>query len=351
MTTPRPKHSNNDVRMRGFAERTTVEDALAWLDSVFPRLVELATEGVEVGNAAGRVLAKDISSSVDVPSFARAMMDGFAVRGEDTYGVSPYNRLPLMIVGTCLPGHAFPGPVAAGEAVRIMTGAPLPAGADAVLPVELTELAGADVLVLDQVSAGKHVGQRGEDLHAGALATPAGRWLRPQDVGLLSSLGCGWISVVRRPSVRILIAGNEILPAGTPPEGARIADANGPMLAALTACDGGQLLSSEIVPDDPDPILAALAQPADVILVSGGSSVGSGRLCTYAACGAWRTGGAWRGNALQQSDWLGPLSTTALGRSAVAFGGPCGGPAGATACAIADRTDRAGAVVLGPHAK
>ncbi|MFO0900666.1 MAG: gephyrin-like molybdotransferase Glp [Pirellulales bacterium] len=260
--------------MRGFAERTTVENALAWLDSVLPPLDALATEEVDLGDAAGRVLARDVVSSVDVPSFARAMMDGFAVRGEDTSGASPYNRLPLKILGVCLPGKPFSGRVAAGEAVRIMTGAPLPAGADAVLPVELTELAGADLLVLDQVSQGKHVGQRGEDLCAGDLAARAGRLLRPQDVGLLSSLGCCRISVVRRPTVRILITGNEILPAGTPPEGARIADANGPMLAALTARDGGELLSSEIVRDEPAALLAALAQPADVILVSGGSSVG-----------------------------------------------------------------------------
>lgn len=260
--------------MRGFSERTTVEDALAWLDSVLPPLVELAREEVELRDVAGRVLANDVISSVDVPSFARAMMDGFAVRGEDTYGASSYNRLPLKILGVCLPGKPFSGRVAAGEAVQIMTGAPLPAGADAVLPVEMTEPAGSDLLVLDQVSLGKHVGQVGEDLRAGELAAPAGRWLRPQDVGLLSSLGCGRISVVRRPSVRILVTGNEILPAGTPPEGARIADANGPMLAALTARDGGQLLSSVIVADDPEAILAALAQPADVILVSGGSSVG-----------------------------------------------------------------------------
>ncbi len=251
-----------------------MEDALAWLDSVLPPLDALATEEVDLGDAAGRVLARDVVSSVDVPSFARAMMDGFAVRGEDTSGASPYNRLPLEILGVCLPGKPFSGRVAAGEAVRIMTGAPLPAGADAVLPVEMAELAGADLLVLDQVSQGKHVGQRGEDLRAGELAARAGRLLRPQDVGLLSSLGCSRIPVVRRPTARILITGNEILPAGTPPEGARIADANGPMLAALTARDGGQLLSSEIVRDDPDALLAALAQPADVILVSGGSSVG-----------------------------------------------------------------------------
>jgi molybdopterin molybdotransferase len=260
--------------MRGFTARTTVEEALAWLDSVLPRMAELPTEEVPLDAAAGRVLACDVISGVDVPSFARSMMDGFAVRGEDTYGASAYNRLPLAIVGTSLPGRPFSGHVAAGEAVRIMTGAPLPAGADAVLPAEYAQLDGAELFALDQVSVAKHVGQVGEDLRAGDVAAAAGRTLRPQDVGLLSSLGYSRVTVVRRPRVRILVTGNELLPAGTRPEGYRIGDANGPMLAALIARDGGQPLLSGIIPDDPAAIRAALEQPADMVLVSGGSSVG-----------------------------------------------------------------------------
>jgi molybdopterin molybdotransferase len=263
-----------DVRMRGFAARATVEEALAWLDSVLPKLAELPTEEISLVEAAGRVLAREVISTVDVPSFARSMMDGFALRGEDTYGASTYNRLPMTIVGTSLPGRPFDGRVAAGEAVRIMTGAPLPDGADAVLPVEHAEADGAELFALDQVSVGKHVGQVGEDLRAGDVAAAAGRMLRPQDIGLLSSLGCSRVNVVRRPRVRILITGNELLPAGTPPEGYRIADANGPMLAALVARDGGEPLLSDIILDDPAAIRTALAQPADIILVSGGSSVG-----------------------------------------------------------------------------
>jgi molybdopterin molybdotransferase len=260
--------------MRGFAQRTTVEDALKWLDSTLPQSADLQTEEVPLGKAAGRVLACDVLSNVDVPGFARSMMDGFALRGEDTYGASSYNRLPLAIVGSSLPGRPFEGRVSAGEAVRIMTGAPLPAGADAVLPAEYAQLEGAELFALDQVSQGKHVGQVGEDVRAGDVAAAAGRTLRPQDIGLLSSLGCSRVTVIRQPRVRIVITGNELLPAGTRPEGFRIADANGPMLAALVARDGGEPLSAGIVPDDPDTIRAALEQPADIVLVSGGSSVG-----------------------------------------------------------------------------
>jgi molybdopterin molybdotransferase len=219
-------------------------------------------------------LARNVISPVDVPAFARSMMDGFALRGEDTYGASPYNRLSLRVVGTSMPGLPFQGHIVAGEAVRIMTGAPIPAGADAILPAEYAEQNDAKLLALDQVSEGKHVGQPGEDLRAGDVAATAGRILRPQDIGLLSSLGCSVVPVIRRPRVRILITGNELLPAGTPPEGYQIADANGPMLAALVARDGGEPLLSDIIPDDPIAIRAALEQPADIIVVSGGSSVG-----------------------------------------------------------------------------
>jgi len=274
MPTPKHKHPNTDVRMRGFAERTTVDDALAWIDSALPAFDELAKEEVCLTDATLRVLAHDVTSRVDVPSFARSMMDGFALRGEDTYGSSPYNPLPLRILGTCLPGEPFPGRVESGEAVRIMTGAPLPEGADAVLPVENTELDAEHLLTLGEVSPGKHVGQVGEDIRAGDVAGNAGRLLRPQDIGVLSSIGVSAVMVIRRPRVRILITGNELLPAGTPPQGCRIADANGPMLAALVRRDGGDPIPTDIIPDDAEVIRNALEGPADVLLVSGGSSVG-----------------------------------------------------------------------------
>ena len=274
MTAPDFNHLNADVRMRGFAQRATVEQALAWIDSVLPAFEALSTEQVSLLEAGGRVLATSVTSRVDVPSFARSMMDGFAVRSEQTYGATSYNPLSLQIIGTCLPGKPFSGSVGPGQSVRIMTGAPLPAGADAVLPVENTEVDGQTLLAMGEVSAGKHIGQIGEDIRAGEVIQPAGRVLRPQDLGVISSIGIGDVCAVRRPRVRIVITGNELLPAGTPPEGCRIADANGPMLQALIARDGGIPISRGIVPDNPDELRAALRDDADVILVSGGSSVG-----------------------------------------------------------------------------
>jgi len=268
------EHPNADVRMRGFAQRATVEAALDWIDSVLPEFGDLGVEDVTLLDAAGRVLAGDVTSRVNVPGFARAMMDGFALRAEDMQGASPYNQLPLRVVGASLPGSAFEGALGAGEAVRIMTGAPLPGGADAVLPFELTHIDDERVLALGEVTPHKHVGQLGEDVRAGDVVLRAGRMLRPQDIGMLSALGFSQAPVVRRPRVRIVITGNELLPMGTPPEGFRITDANGPMLAALVARDAGEPILSSIVRDDRDAILAAMRAEADVLLVSGGSSVG-----------------------------------------------------------------------------
>ncbi len=257
--------------MRGFARRTTVADALKWLDGQTGRL---ADETLPLAETAGRVLAREIVSRVDVPSFQRSMMDGFALRAADTMGASPYNRLTLDVVGESLPGRPFSGQVAPGKAVRIMTGAPLPCGADAVLPVELVEAQAHRLLAQGEVSPGKHVGRIGEDIAAGAAVLPAGRMLRPQDVGVLASIGAGEVPVVRRPRVRIVVTGDELLPAGSRPEGHKIVDSNGPMLAALIARDGGTAVNPGIVPDRPEAVLEAMRSGCDVVLVSGGSSVG-----------------------------------------------------------------------------
>src|SRR5687767_13319554 len=127
----------DDVRMVGFTQRTTVETAIAWIDGQTSR--PLGAEPVALREAAGRVLAEAIISSVDVPGFDRATMDGYAVVADSTEGASPYNRITLSIVGDVLPGVPFDSAIAAGQAVRIMTGAPMPRGANAVLPAEWTE--------------------------------------------------------------------------------------------------------------------------------------------------------------------------------------------------------------------
>jgi len=273
------KAATEDVRMRGFARRHTVAAALDWLDA---QLRPLDAEIVRVGAASGRVLADAVSSDVDVPGFDRSTMDGYAVVAAGTDGAGTYNRLSLTVIGDAMPGRPFNGSVNGGEAVRVMTGAPMPRGADAVLPAEFVEEEtegppdGGHYVVqaLASVSPGKNVGRVGEDIARGAQILERGRVLRPQDLGVVSSIGHGEISVVRRPRVRLVVTGNELLPAGSRPEGVHIADANGPMLAALVERDRGVVEFPGLVRDDREAILAALNADADVVIVSGGSSVG-----------------------------------------------------------------------------
>ena len=265
----------HDVRMKGFRDRTDVPDVLRLLDA---RVAPLSGEPVPLEAAAGRVLAEAVVSMVNVPSFARAAMDGFAVRGADTFGADAFNPLPLAVVGEAYPARPFTGEVGPGQAVRIMTGAPVPKGADAVLMAESAEfeVAAGRVLARGAVAPGRHVGRVGEDVTDGQAVLSAGRRLRPQDIGLLASIGTTSVSVVQRPRVAILVTGNEVLPTGSIPDGYRIVDSNSPMLAALVARDGGECAVTRYLPDDYAAVRDAIRDAdAQVVLVSGGSSVGA----------------------------------------------------------------------------
>jgi molybdopterin molybdotransferase len=262
-----------DVRMTGFRERTRVEAALAWVDT---HSKSLPAERVPVVEAHGRVLAEDLRAAIDVPGFARAAMDGYALRGAETTGAGDYNPLPFRLIGEALPGRPIAGEVAAGTAVRIMTGAPLPAGADAVLPAEVANESASRVEAVAAVSPGKNVGQRGEDVVAGTIVAHAGRRLRPQDVGLLASAGIVAVPVVGRPRVRIIVTGNELVAPGAPREANQIVDSNSSMLAGLVTRDGGVVESLNLLRDERQTIARLIAAPgADIIVVSGGSSVGA----------------------------------------------------------------------------
>ncbi len=266
----------HDVRMRGFQDRTEVAQVSALLRE---RLQTLAAEEVDLHAAAGRVLAGEVIAPVAVPAFDRAAMDGYALRGQETFGAGPYNPLELEVIGLALPGRPFADAVQPGQAVRIMTGAPLPAGADAVLQAENAEEVGAAdsrrLRVTDAVPPGRHVGRRGEDIEPNTVVLRAGRVLRPQDVAVLASLGVAPVAVVRRPTVAVLVTGDELLPCGSRPEGYRIVDSNSVMLEALARRDGALPAILPLIPDRYDAVREAmLSAPADVVLISGGSSVG-----------------------------------------------------------------------------
>ncbi|MCS6975391.1 MAG: molybdopterin molybdotransferase MoeA [Gemmatales bacterium] len=259
--------------MKGFRDRAEVSAVLALIER---RITSLPGERVPLSQAGGRVLASDIHSEVDVPSFDRAAMDGYAVRGEDTFGASLYSPIELRLIGEVRAGRQFAGHCGPGQAIRIMTGAPMPGGADAVLPAEQAEEQNGVVLVREPVPPGRHVGRRGEDVQSGCCILAAGRVLRPQDLGVLAAVGVAEVDVVRRPVAAIYVTGDELLPCGSKPDGFRIVDSNSIMLEALVRRDGGVPILSPILPDQRDALTEALAScSADVILVTGGTSVGS----------------------------------------------------------------------------
>ena len=262
----------HDVRMRGFAERVDVEVVEAFL-AEHARALE--GEPVALLDCVGRVLAEDVTAEVDVPGFPRSAMDGYAIRGEESFGASDYDAIRLDVVGISLPGNPFESILQAGQAVRIMTGAPIPDGADAVVKAEVCEEQDGVVSISEAVAPRKNVGAIGEDIAKGDAVLAAGRRLRPQDAGLLSSIGRAEVSCVRRPRVRLVVTGDELLPAGSVPAGSQIVDSNSVVLRGLIARDGGASLPFEILPDVPEKIREAMAsEDADVVLVSGGTSVG-----------------------------------------------------------------------------
>ena len=268
-----PSGTPRDVRMRGFGERAEVATVLDWIDRHAPAL---ASETLAIDAAAGRILACNIIAPLDVPAFDRSAMDGYALRAEETTGAGDYNPITLNVIGQSLAGQPFTGQVTPGTAVRIMTGAPIPAGADAVVPAEYAQAEGDRVELTQALSPGKHIGRRGEDIRAGSCPLAAGRCLRPQDLGLIASLGLSAVEVVRQPRIRLIVTGNEIVSPGNAKLPHQIYDANSAMLQALLMRDGGVLERRCHLDDDPQAIRAALSAPgADVILISGGSSVGT----------------------------------------------------------------------------
>jgi molybdopterin molybdotransferase len=222
--------------------------------------------------AHGCVLAEDVKSDADIPPFANSAMDGYAVRASDTY---PGAELDL--VGEIAAGQQPGSPLGAGEAVRIMTGAPIPPGADTVVPVELAQEVGDRVVLREVGRRGRHVREPGEDVRAGDVVLRAGRRLGAADVGMLAAVGATNVLVHPRPRVVILSTGDELLEPGAPSRPGAIRDANSYALTALARESGATAFRLPIVPDDrrqlQEAFEGALTQ-ADLLVTTGGVSAG-----------------------------------------------------------------------------
>jgi molybdopterin molybdotransferase len=240
-------------------------------------LADVATvapeETLPVARGLGRVLAKDVRAPFDVPTADNSAVDGYAIRAAD---LDPGGRARVRVVADLPAGAVYEGGIGPREALRIMTGAPMPRGADTVVPQELSESAG-DWVELRAVDPGANVRSRGEDVRAGAVVLQAGAVLRPQDLGLVASLGFAEVRVHRRPRVALLSTGDEVVEPGQPRRAGQIYDANRFSLGGMVEGAGAEPLDLGIVPDVRERLRERLLQAAgsaDVVLTSGGVSVG-----------------------------------------------------------------------------
>lgn len=262
----------SDIRMRGFLRRTPVKD---FLKLIKENSNILPAEEISLREASGRILAQEIIAPVNVPSFDRSAMDGYALDGESTFGASSYNPLTFRVVGQITPGETFDGFISEGETLRIMTGAKIPKGTNAVLMAENAEILNDEIQVISAVPPGKNVGKIGEDIEQDQKLFYKNRCLRPQDIGLITSLGLQNVNVVRKPTVDLFITGNELLKPGNKPKGVHIVDSNSVMLSPLIARDGGILKRTIHLPDEREKIREYLnSSSSDLICMTGGTSVG-----------------------------------------------------------------------------
>jgi len=267
---------NQEVKM------ISVDEALEY---VLKHFEPLEPEEVEILDALDRVLAEYVYSDMDIPPFDNSAMDGYAVRAADTVGASSQAPVTLRVIANLAAGYTTDFVVEPGTAIRIMTGAPLPAGADAVVRFEDTseglpagERRSDRIEVFSQVVVGENVRSAGEDIRKGELVLAEGTVLRPQEIGVLASLGRARVRVIRRPRVAILATGDELVAIDEPLTPGKIRNSNEYSNAALVQRYGGIPIRLGIARDDVDELTAkireGLAQQVDLFITSAGVSAG-----------------------------------------------------------------------------
>jgi molybdopterin molybdotransferase len=233
-----------------------------------------AFERVHIRDALGRVLAADVISPVDVPGHDNSAMDGYAVRFSD---LKPEGDAKLKLIGTAFAGKPFDGSVESGQTVRIMTGAVIPQGADTVIMQERASISGNAVTVTAVPKAGTNTRKAGEDLRKGEPALTSGQLIRPAELGLMASLGIGEVSVYRKLRVAFFSTGDELVSIGQPLGPGQIYDSNRYTLYGMLTRAGCDVLDMGVIRDTPEAVEKAFAEAseaADVVITSGGVSVG-----------------------------------------------------------------------------
>ncbi len=254
------------------ANMLRVEEAIARITSLIQPVEGF--EQLALRSALGRVLAADITSPIDVPAYVNSAMDGYAVRADD---LTESGETRLTVIGTALAGQPFAGEVGAGDAVRIMTGAKLPAGADTVIMQEKTRREGDSVLIEGGQKKGQNVRHAGEDMARGEVVLTRGTRIDPAEIGLLASLGIPEVQVFRRLRVAFFSTGDELRSLGEPLGDGELYDSNRYTLHGMLSRLGADPIDMGVVRDRPDAIRAAFEQAAataDVLITSGGVSVG-----------------------------------------------------------------------------
>jgi molybdopterin molybdotransferase len=255
----------------------TLEEALAGILAALPAP---GSERVRVLNAFQRVLAEDVLAPVALPTFDNSSMDGYAARSADTASANPHQPVSLRLIGRVAAGEHFHGEIKTGECVRIFTGSPLPAGADAVVMQEDTRVepqSPDEIFILEPVKPWENVRFRGEDIKCNTLVGRPGEWLNAARIGLLNAVGTGEVSVNRRPLVGLLATGSELKEAGEPLLPGQIYESNRAALAPLIQNAGGIPKMFPIVSDDPEATSIALEKAfsdSDIVVTCGGVSVG-----------------------------------------------------------------------------
>ncbi len=253
----------------------SVEEAQA---QVLKGATPLGIESVDLMEGVGRVLAEPLVAPHDLPPFDNAAMDGYALRAEETLAATPDAPVHLRLVGESMAGKGYTCPLHPGEAVVISTGAPVPAHANAVLPLEQAEVQNGHLLIREPVKPGAHIRPKGLDVQAGTTLLIAGTRLQLPHIGLLAALGLTPLKVYRRPRVALLTTGSELLPYDAPLQPDAIRDSNRVMLCQWLKAWGVPYAFAGVVPDELSAIIARLEQTlseAEVTILTGGVSVGA----------------------------------------------------------------------------